>query len=350
MKNKFRSLSVLGLIALVVYAMSGFVLVKDAQAAALTSKSDTMTRLQASTAANHTIEFTTPTGVPASGTITISFPAGFNMNSLDYQDLDLEDDTTDLALAGTPSGTTWGAALSSQDIVFTNGSAAVAGGSTMTVEIGTNATFGTTGDTQITNHATPAEYTISIATSSGDSGDINIRILADDSVNITATVDESINFSISDVAIGFGTLTSANARYATSDANGDTSPQVAHTLVAGTNATGGYTITVQGATLTSGANTITAMAAEATSSPASEQFGLRMTASGGIGAVDTDYDDTPANTYMYAATASTTDEVASASGATADTTYSCYYLANIASDTEAGSYSTDLTYVATAQF
>lgn len=347
MKNKFRSTAVVGLIALVVYAMSGFILIKDARAAALTSKSDTMSRLQASVASNHTIQFTTPTGVAAGATITVTFPAGFNMGSVAFGDMDLEDDGSDVTLAATPSGTTWGAAVAGQVITFTNGSAAVAADSVITIEIGTNATGGSN---QITNTASTGDATISIGGTFGDSGDILVEILADDTVNITATVDEAISFSISDTSIGFGTLTSANARYATSDANGDTTAQVAHNLVAGTNATGGYTITVQGATLTSGSDTIDAMAVEATSSAGTEQFGIRMTATGGSGTVDSDYDNSPADSYFFGANATTVDDVASSTGATADTTYSCYYLANIASNTEAGSYSTDLTYVATAQF
>lgn len=349
MKKKLRAVSVFGLVVLTVYVLSGLYLVKNAQAAALTSKSDTMTRLQASIASDHTIVFTTPTGVAADATITVTFPAGFDLatNSVAFGDMDLQDDAVDVTLAATPSGTTWGAAVAGQVVTFTNGSAAVAAGSVITIKIGTNATGGSN---QIINTSSTGNATIAIGGTFGDTGDILVEILTDDSVNITATVDESLSFSISDVAIGFGTLTSANARYATSDASGDTSAQVAHNLVAGTNATGGYTITVQGATLTSGSDTIDAMATEATSSAGTEQFGLRMTASGGSGTVDTNYDNNPADSYMFGATSSTADDVASASGSSADTTYSCYYLANIAANTEAGSYSTDLTYIATAQF
>lgn len=349
MKKKLRAVSTFGLIALVVYAMSGFYFVKNAQAAALTGKSDTMTRLQVSTASDHLIEFTTPTGVAGAATITVTFPAGFDLatNSVAFGDMDLEDDSVDVTLAASPSGTTWGADVSGQVITFTNGSAAVAAGSVITIEIGTNATSGTN---QIINTSSTGDATITIGGTFGDTGDILVEMLTDDTVTITAVVDESLSFSISDVAIGFGTLTSANARYATADESGDTSAQVAHNLIAGTNATGGYTITVQGATLTSGSDTIDAMGTEVVSSAGTEQFGIRMTSSGGSGTVDTDYDNTAADTYFFGATASTTDDVAAASGATADTTYSCYYLANIASNTEAGSYSTDLTYVATAQF
>ena len=123
---------------------------------------------------------------------------------------------------------------------------------------------------------------------------------------------------------------------------------MAHNFIVGTNANSGYTVTVQGATLTdSSSNTITEIGGGAVgSSEGSEQFGLKISASGGNGAVSAPYDT--AN-YAYAAT-STTDVTASCTGTTANTTYSITYIANIASNTEAGSYSTELTYVATANF
>ncbi len=115
--------------------------------------------------------------------------------------------------------------MSSDVLTFTNGSAVVVAGSVITIEIGTNATSGTN---QITNDSGTGDATISIAGTFGDTGDILVELLTDDTVNITAVVDESLSFSISDVEIGFGTLTSANARYATADATGDTTPQIAH--------------------------------------------------------------------------------------------------------------------------
>ncbi len=106
-----------------------------------------------------------------------------------------------------------------QVITFTNGTTVVAGGSVITIEIGTNATGGVSNN-QIINTSAAGSATIAIGGNFGDTGDMLVEILTDDSVNITAVVDESLSFSISDVEIGFGTLTSANARYATSDAVG----------------------------------------------------------------------------------------------------------------------------------
>ena len=163
------------------------------------------------------------------------------------------------------------------------------------------------------------------------------------------SVAQTLSFSISDNSIGFGTLSSSGPRFCTGDTNGSSSEVEAHTISVSTNAASGYTLYVRGATLTSGGNTITAIGGtNAASSAGSEQFGLRMTASGGTGSVSSPY---AASGFAYAANASITSPVASASnGDGATTTYSARYMANISSATESGNYSTNLTYIVTANF
>jgi hypothetical protein len=180
----------------------------------------------------------------------------------------------------------------------------------------------------------------------GDTGEVAVQIIADDQVAASATVDETISFSISTSSIAFGTLTTANARWANTT-SGSATEVTAHTMTASTNAVSGYVITVDGTTLTSGANTVTAIGATAAaSSPGTEQYGIKATASGGFGAVSSPYD-----TVNYALdTAAFPDQFASAAGASAATTYTLTYIANIAATTEAGSYTSTLTYVATATF
>ena len=171
----------------------------------------------------------------------------------------------------------------------------------------------------------------------------------------SGVVPPTLTFSVSDNDIFFGTLSSSASQWADNTADGSTTAAVAHTLAASTNATNGYTITVQGATLTSTGtpgDTITAMGTEATLTTGQEEFGLRITASGGNGAVNTDYDNTPANSYFYGANATTTDVIATdADGDDISTTYSLYYAANIATTTEAHTdYQATLNYVATGNF
>lgn len=159
---------------------------------------------------------------------------------------------------------------------------------------------------------------------------------------------QSLTFSISDNTIGFSAINASAARFANGAGTGDTIEVEAHTLSASTNATGGYIITINGATLTSGGNTITAIGgANTASAPGTEQFGLRMTATGGNGAVSAPY----AAAGFALDTVAFPDQVASdPDGDDVSTTYSARYIANIRGATEAGSYSATLTYVATATF
>lgn len=340
-----------------------FLLPATANAAALTGMTDTMTSLKAATEANHTFIFTTPTGLASGETIILTL-TGFTVDaSLDFEDIDLSyDDSTDsvcvtgdteMTLAATPSGASMGVVRTSATVItFTNGSQAVAAGGDICIEIGTNAAEGATGVEQITN-ASAGSYELAVSGTIGapDSGAVAIEIIADDSVVNTGTVSETLSFSISDVAIGFGALVSANARYATSDASGNDADPAggAHTVTAGTNGTSGYTLTVNGTTLTSGSDTVTAMSSEATSSAGTEQYGIRITIASGPESADTDYDDTPSNSFALK-TGSFPDTIATASGASADTVFQIHYLANISSATESGAYSSTLTYILAGNF
>ncbi len=329
-----------------------------AHAAALTSKTDTMTSLKASTAGNHTILFTTPTGVAAGETITLTLTSFSVAAALDYQDIDLSYEAsggdgicgtgdTEETLAATASGATWGAVRTSgTEITITSGTNTIAAGAEVCIEVGTNAEQGTTGVEQITN-PTAGSYSLAIGGTMADSGDVAIQILSDDQVAVSATVDESLTFTISDNSIGFGTLTASDDFFATGDTNGSATEAEAHTLVVGTNAANGYTMTLTGDTLTSGSDTITAIGASNTAtSVGTEQFGLRIDESGGSGVVSVPY---AAAGYAFD-TASFPDTVASASGASANTTYSVRYIGNITANTEAGAYTATLTYTATANF
>ena len=132
--------------------------------------------------------------------------------------------------------------------------------------------------------------------------------------------------------------------------NGTTTEAAAHTIDASTNGANGYGITIQGTTLTSGGPTITAIGGTAAASTVgSEQFGLRMTASGGNGSVSAPYNDTTPKWAFD--TGSFPDQVASdGDGDDVTTTYSAYYIGNISANTEAGAYNATLTYVITANF
>lgn len=343
--------------AVTIVVMAIGIQVSTATAASLTSLSDNMSRLKASTASNHDIRFVTPVGggVAAGETVELTFSADFTPGSVAFGDIDFQEGSTnnctsaswtdETLVASGPSSSQFSAAWSGNVLIFTSGgaSATVAADKCIRILIGTNASGGTN---QITNGAIDDDDTIAIAGTFGDTGSIAVDIITDDQVVITATVDPSITFSINDNTIEFGTLSASTAKYA-DNSGGDTSEVEAHQLAAGTNATSGYIIYVSGATLTSGGNTIDAIGGTNTAyASGTEQFGVRFTASGGSGSVDAPY---AASGFAYNGVSSP-DNVASATGATASTTYSARYLASIASNTEAGAYSTTLTYTATATY
>lgn len=189
----------------------------------------------------------------------------------------------------------------------------------------------------------------------GDNG--NSDALVADAAGLTAVnIDslfavsepDTISFSISATSIGFGVLSASDDMFATSDESGSSTEIAAHTIVASTNAQNGYSITISGNTLTRESFAIAAMGCTNTaSSVGTEQFGIRAIASGGNGAVVSPY---AASGFAFC-TSNFPDEIAyDADGDNVSTTYSMRYLANIASNTEAGQYEANITYVVVANF
>lgn len=186
--------------------------IMPANASQLIGVSDTMSRLKKSELANHTIQFTTPTGVAAEETIIITFPAGFNMGSVDWTDIDLKDDGIDVNLAAATSTGVWGVNnVSGQVITFVNGATAVATNSVVEIQIGTNADHQEIGNAQITNPMSEGTAMISINGTFGDSATLAVVILDDDQVVVTATVESVLSFVISPLATStfIGSSTSA---------------------------------------------------------------------------------------------------------------------------------------------
>ena len=222
------------------------------------------------------------------------------------------------------------------------------------IKIGSNAVSQGPGVSVLSNPPIPALYAITIAGSSGDTGYITEHIITEDTVSMTGTIVQSLTFSISTTTIFFGTLSSASTKFASStNPAGDTTETIAHTLSVGTNAPSGFTLSVRGQTLTSlqnTPNTISQIGVIAASSTAgTEQFGVRATEVGGVGTViSTPFDSL--TSYGYGATATTSEILATGSGSTPTSVYSLRYVANITAVTEAGIYTANLVYVATANF
>jgi hypothetical protein len=127
-------------------------------------------------------------------------------------------------------------------------------------------------------------------------------------------------------------------------------------LGASTNGNGGYTISVNGSTLTSGSDTITALASGGVSTTNTKQFGLNLAGANttpvvgaaksgsGTAAASTNYGTN--NTFRFA----TGEPVATVAGPTNANTFTVSYIANIDGLTPAGVYASNLTYIATANF
>ncbi|MBU2229519.1 hypothetical protein KJ810_03885 [Patescibacteria group bacterium] len=363
--NNSHFIAIKKIASIIVIFMLVFVLAppyKTAQAANLTSIEDTLSTLVSSADANHTIYFVTPTGVESStDTITIDF-TDFTTTSVVFGDIDLAEDDdggcdgswTQKTLAGSAGAGVWGAAIATDVLTLTPPTDASAGeidaGYCVQVEIGTHAAG--PGTNQINNPADTSAHTLEIAGNFGDTGQFSLDFVADDTVNVTSTVDPSITFAISDTTIGFGTLSASAARWATADTAGSATDTAAHTISIGTNATDGYVVTYNGATLTSGSDTITvaSITDNADGTQGNEEFGFGFSTSGDATIASAyDHNATPAN-RDWAFVASTTTTIASEIIPTATETISAFYLSNIAADTEAGTYTTDITYIATATF
>lgn len=139
-------------------------------------------------------------------------------------------------------------------------------------------------------------------------------------------------------------------------------------MAASTNATNGYAITVAGQTMTSGANTITAMSSATTGARGTSQFGLNLkanttsTSNPAVGAEvapsanGTDLKGQAATGYETVDTFKFTsgDTVAnSANGGAGPTNaqiFTVSYIVNVPGSQTAGTYTTTLTYVCTATF
>lgn len=333
------------LVFVMVVVSTGVLNPLTAMAASITSFSDTVSDLTAAASANHTIVFTSPSGVASGGIITLTFDNSTSINaSLTFTDIDVLDDGVQVTLAAAPSGATAGVVRTSATVItYTNGTTVIAGGSVITFRIGTNATNQSTGVFNIANGSV-GTTTLAVAGSFGDTGTLAMPIITNSVVTVSATVSPTITFALSSNTVALGTLTTGAAGTGT------------HTASASTNAPGGFAITYNGATLTSGANTIAVYTAGA-SSPGTAGFGINLkdnatpnvganpTTNSGTCAVATNYNS--ADTYAFVASTAT---AVTAVTAPADCVYTVSYIANISSITPAGSYTTAINYINTGTF
>lgn len=258
MKKKHSRLLEVLLSFILVLSTVGIIPLK-VQGAVLTSLSDTIEDSRPSpTTSNHTIQFTTASLVDdaASHTITITFPAGFNIASITEDDIDLEDDGVDKTTAANCAGTeNFSAAVTGQVLTFTacSGDAGdIAAGSVVAVKVGDNATDSGTGANKITNHVTPAVYDVTIGGTFGDTGTAQIVIISTNTASVT--IDEVLSFTVTaqtpadcaDYDNTAGTeITTTSTTVPFSVTAAETFKDGCQELAIGTNAAVGYTVSVK---------------------------------------------------------------------------------------------------------
>ncbi|NJO83944.1 MAG: hypothetical protein HC828_14925 [Blastochloris sp.] len=235
--------------------VSGVPLLFHAEAAQLIELSDTLSTSKPGLGSDHTIRFTTPSGIPADGsTMTITLPTGFDMSTIGEDDIDIADDGIELTTGSVCGAVQASVATSTQAISITicaGGGGAIAALSAVMVKIGTHATNSGVGAHRIINHVNSGSYELGIAGTITDQG--YTRLVIVESVTVTGAVDTYLDFSIGGVDAGEGvnadvTLTTGTTT-ATTVPFGELQPLneyvMAQDLFVTTNAVSGFTVTVE---------------------------------------------------------------------------------------------------------
>ena len=230
-------------------------LVRFAEADSISSASDTITDSAPGVVADHSIVFTTPNGLSAGQTITLTFPTGageFVMGSVGEDDIDIDIDGTPTTTAGIASATEWGVSVAANVITLqTMTGTPVASSSQITVRIGLNAVDSGSGANQITNPTNTGSHGIDIGGTMQDTGQVRVAIV--DSVTVSASVDTSLTFTVSGTSGGttvngsptttIHATTPTTLPFETIDVG--TSETLAHDLAVATNASNGFTVTAE---------------------------------------------------------------------------------------------------------
>ena len=249
--------------------------VSRAEAAQLTSVSDTLSNSNNSAKSNHTVKFTTQSAVTASSTITVNFGLSFQttttpaFSAVTPTDYDFTTSTVEMVVAGgncPGTGTTKFEITSITTGVFTfthcNGTDALAATTPVTIKIGTNAVLNGFGVAQIANPPVTGSYVVGV-TSGADNADARVAILPN--VTVTASVATNLTFTITGVASGQAnandggttSITTAPAAIAWGLLGAGASSTARQDLSVSTNAKNGFTVTLiqdQDLTSTNGAN------------------------------------------------------------------------------------------------
>lgn len=174
-----------------------------AEAASVTTFSDTLSTSEPGTTSNHLIQFTSPTGLAAGEAIVITFSDGavdFDLSTIGSEDIDIASSSDYSVRNGAASGETWGVSTSTSSITLTSGSAVLIPNAAVTIKIGTNALFEAGFQSQVVNPSEGA-YPISLA-SGADTGETQVAIL--DTAQTEVSDDNLFTFIVAGVGKGVG--------------------------------------------------------------------------------------------------------------------------------------------------
>ena len=330
---------------------------RQVQAAALTTMSDTMTRLQTDQLSSHDILITLAGANTFASGNTIQYD--FDEDGSDFVvanaswvagDFDFNDGTERVVFAVTQGAAPTDACTGSVDVndvgveVDTDdgiltvrgcGSMTASGAApTINFEIGTSAG----GTNRITNPDTSGSTTIPI-TETTDSGTLAVPIMSSDQVTVSATVDPTITSTLSSSTCLLGTLSDANIQTCT------------YTNTVNTNATSGFTSTIlDDGNLRVGANDINDAAGDNDVDAGSEEYGASTSDAGNtIVAYVACADPEPTPLEASALTTSAQSYSTAGGPVSADVTTVCHG-ASITATTPAGSFSHITTHITTGIF
>ncbi len=310
--NKIKK-SVLVLVLILLVLSTG--ILYSVNAATLTPISDTMSNQTVSVSSANNFSFDAVSGIPASGTVTITFPSGFTSVAV-------------TSATSSMSGATF--SVTGNVVTVTNGTTAVTAGTTVTIS-------NITAINPSTASSTSTQYIITISDSGGDNASIAVAIVTSSQVTISATVNPTITFSISSNSISFGVLTATTVSSQT------------NTLTLSTNASKGANITVydlNAGLLQNVSSGHLIASSTATLSAGTEGYGINGSGAGGLTVVSP-YNGTG---DAVGALVKTAQNLASISVPVSGGTVTVNYLAAISAVTPAGTYADTITYIATGNF
>lgn len=349
-KINFQSLMGRSFIALSIFALIAAYFPAVASAAQITNRTVTIGSSVPSAATTYSFTFTVPTSsvlqsasfsacTTASGACTI--PTGFSVTGTTL--------TAQPTNLGDASGWTVNTATAGSLRLDKAGNVAAPTGS-QTVGFSGVTNPSTTNSTFFLRMTTFSDAAWTTAVDSG-----TVAASTATQIQVALTVDEALTFCTGTSITGQNCGTIAGSTVNLGTGSTTTTSSGTSVMAASTNGNLGYAITVNGLTLTSGGNTITALPAASPSSVGIEQFGLNLVANAtpavgaarsGSGTATAGPNHGLADNFRFV----TGDTVAVVAGPSNANTFTVSYIANIAGLTEAGAYTSNLTYIATANF